>query len=129
MPVWSEFVDQAVLVRVAKAAVARMRKYVPDAVELVYDNYNALVVGFGPTERASEAVLSIALYPRWVTLFFLQGARLSDPRGCSRARAGGCGTSSSATSPSSTSPRCEDSSGRRSRRRRGPSTSKDVGGW
>ena len=56
-----------------------MRKYVPGAVELVYDNYNALVVGFGPTERASEAIVSIALYPRWVTLFFLQGARLADP--------------------------------------------------
>ena len=63
----------------AKAAVARMRKYVPGAVEIVYDNYNALVVGFGPSERASEAVLSIALYPRWVTLFFLKGAALADP--------------------------------------------------
>jgi hypothetical protein len=66
---------------VAKAAVARMRKSIPGAVELVYDNYNALVVGFGPSERASEAVVSIALYPRWVTLFFLQGARLADPTG------------------------------------------------
>jgi hypothetical protein len=66
---------------VAKAAVARMRTYVPGAVELVYDNYNALVVGFGPSERASEAVMSIALYPCWVTLFFLQGARLTDPAG------------------------------------------------
>jgi hypothetical protein len=39
------------------------------------------VIGLGPTARASEAVLSIALYPRWVNLFFLQGARLSDPHG------------------------------------------------
>ncbi len=78
---WADFLskyDPAIAAR-AKAAVARMRKSVPGAVELVYDNYNALVVGFGPSERASEAVLSIALYPRWVTLFFLQGARLSDP--------------------------------------------------
>jgi len=78
---WAAFLskyDPAIAAR-AKAAVARMRKYVPGAVELVYDNYNALVVGFGPSERASEAVLSIALYPRWVTLFFLQGARLDDP--------------------------------------------------
>jgi hypothetical protein len=66
---------------VAKAALTRMRRYVPGAVELVYDNYNALVVGFGPSERASEALFSIALYPRWVTLFFLQGARLRDPEG------------------------------------------------
>jgi hypothetical protein len=69
------------IVAVAKSALARMRRYVPGAVELVYDNYNALVVGFGPSERASEAVFSIALYPRWVNLFFLQGARLSDPDG------------------------------------------------
>jgi hypothetical protein len=69
------------LVALAKAALARMRKRVPGAMELVYDNYNALVIGFGPTERASEAVLSIALYPRWVNLFFLQGARLADPQG------------------------------------------------
>jgi hypothetical protein len=78
---WAAFLskyDPAIAAR-AKAAVARLRKHVPGAVELVYDNYNALVVGFGPSERASEAVLSIALYPRWVTLFFLQGARLDDP--------------------------------------------------
>jgi len=50
--------------------------------ELVYDNYNALAVGFGPSERASEAIFSIAVYPRWVSLFFLQsGTKLSDPNG------------------------------------------------
>ena len=69
------------LAALAKAALAKMRKCVPGAMELVYDNYNALVIGFGPTARASEAVLSIALYPCWVNLFFLQGARLSDPHG------------------------------------------------
>lgn len=66
---------------VAKAALARMRKRLPGAVELVYDNYNALVIGFGPTERASDAIFSIALYPRWVNLFFLRGASLPDPKG------------------------------------------------
>ena len=65
----------------AKAALVKLRELIPGAVEIVYDNYNALVIGFGPTERASEAILSIALYPRWVNLFFLQGARLSDPQG------------------------------------------------
>jgi len=63
----------------AKAAIAKMRKRLPGATQLVYDNYNALVVGFGPSEHASEAVFSIALYPRWVTLFFLRGAELPDP--------------------------------------------------
>jgi hypothetical protein len=65
--------------RVAKAALTKMRKRLPGAVELVYDSYNALAIGFGPSERASEAIFSIALYPRWVSLFFLQGARLADP--------------------------------------------------
>ena len=42
---------------------------------------NALAIGFGPTERASEAIFSIAVFPRWVSLFFLQGAGLPDPDG------------------------------------------------
>ena len=65
----------------ARAVLVRLRKLVPGAVELVYDNYNGLVVGFGATERASDAVLAVALYPRWVTLFFLDGKRLADPAG------------------------------------------------
>src|SRR5688572_16973057 len=43
-----------------RAVLAKMRARLPGAVELVYDNYNALVIGFSPTERASEAVFSIA---------------------------------------------------------------------
>jgi hypothetical protein len=65
--------------KVGREALAAMRKLLPGASELVYDNYNALAIGFAPTERASHAVMSIALYPRWVTLFFLQGRRLTDP--------------------------------------------------
>ena len=67
------------IAKLARAALARMRARLPGAVELVYDNCNALVIGFGPTERASDAVFSIALYPRWINLFFLNGARLPDP--------------------------------------------------
>ena len=73
------------MVKAANASLARMRKQVPGAIELVYDNYNALVVGFGPSERASEAVLSLAMMPRWVTLCFLQGGpNLPDPHGILR---------------------------------------------
>jgi hypothetical protein len=64
----------------ARACLKKMRARLPGTVQLVYDNYNALVIGFGPSERASEAIFSIALYPRWVTLFFLRGAGLPDPR-------------------------------------------------
>ena len=49
-----------------EAVLARLRERLPGAVELVYDNYNALVIGFGPSERASDATLSVAVYPRWV---------------------------------------------------------------
>lgn len=63
----------------ARKAFLWMRKKFPDACVLVYDNYNALAIGFGPNERASDAVFSIALFPRWVNLFFLQGAALPDP--------------------------------------------------
>jgi len=63
----------------AKAALIKMRKRLPGAVEMVYDNYNALVIGFCPGERPSEAIFSIALYPRWINLFFAQGKGLSDP--------------------------------------------------
>lgn len=63
----------------ARDVLARMRELLPGAVEMVYDNYNALVVGFGPSERASEAVFSVALYPRYLNLFFLRGAGLPDP--------------------------------------------------
>jgi hypothetical protein len=65
----------------ASATLREMRKLYPTALELVYDNYNALAIGFAPSERASEAIFSIALYPKWVTLFFLQGAGLADPKG------------------------------------------------
>jgi len=64
----------------ARMARRKLRALLPGAVELAYDNYNALVIGFGPSEKTSEAVISIALYPRWVTLFFLEGVRLSDPK-------------------------------------------------
>jgi hypothetical protein len=63
----------------AQGALEKMRSYLPGAIELVYDNYNALAIGFGPSERASDAIFSIALYPRWVSLFFLHGAALPDP--------------------------------------------------
>jgi len=65
----------------AEAVLNGLRKRYPFAKQLVYDNYNALAIGFGPTERASDAIFSVALYPRWVNLFFLQGKGLSDPSG------------------------------------------------
>jgi hypothetical protein len=68
------------IVKLARSALVTMRKHLPGTVEMVYDNYNALVIGFSPNERPSDAIFSIALYPRWVNVFFLQGAtELADP--------------------------------------------------
>ena len=69
-----EIADLAVMILI------QMRKFYPTALELVYDNYNALAIGFSPTERPSEAIFSIALYPKWVSLFFLQAKGLPDPQ-------------------------------------------------
>ncbi len=65
----------------ARGALAKMRKRLPNAVEIIYDNYNALACGFAPTEKTSEAIFSIAVFPKNVSLFFLQGAALPDPKG------------------------------------------------
>jgi hypothetical protein len=65
--------------KLGRAAIARMRKFLPAAQVLVYDNYNALAVGFGPTDRSTDIVFSIAFYSRWVSLFFAKGVGLPDP--------------------------------------------------
>ena len=56
-----------------------MRARLPGAYELVYDNYNFFVIGYSPTERTSDAILSIAAGASGINLFFLQGAKLGDP--------------------------------------------------
>jgi hypothetical protein len=63
----------------ARKALGKMRKMVPNAIEMVYDNFNWLVIGFVPSERPSDAVFSILLAPDHVTLCFLQGSTLPDP--------------------------------------------------
>lgn len=66
----------ATLIRDARK---RMRARLPQAIELVYDNYNFMVIGYGPSERASEAIFSLAAQAKGVSLCFLQGASLPDP--------------------------------------------------
>ena len=67
--------------KVAKAVLTKMRRRVPGAVEVVYDNYNALAIGFSATGKAWDSAFSVVCYPRWVSLFFLQSALdLDDPQ-------------------------------------------------
>jgi hypothetical protein len=63
----------------ARAALAKMQQILPNAILMVYDNFYALVIGFVPNERPSDAVFSLAIYPKWVTLCFLQGVGIPDP--------------------------------------------------
>ena len=65
--------------KTAKAALTKLRVQIPGATEMVYNTFNALVIGFSPGDRPSEAILSIGLYPKWVNLYFLDGALLPDP--------------------------------------------------
>jgi hypothetical protein len=67
------------IAKLTRGARAKMRKRLPTAVELVYDNYNALAIGFGPTERTTDAILSVAAYATGVTLYFTYGKSLPDP--------------------------------------------------
>jgi len=66
----------AQLVRSARRA---LRARFPTAVELVYDNYNALAIGWGPDERASHVIVSLAVFPRGLDLYFTRGITLPDP--------------------------------------------------
>ena len=65
----------------ARKTLVKLRKLLPHAKELVYDNYNALAIGFSPSEQSSEGIFSIALYPEHINFFILQGAKLRDPKG------------------------------------------------
>ena len=64
-----------------RAARAEMRRRLPGAFELVYDNYNALAIGYGPNEKTGQAVFSLACFPRRVSLCFVRGVALDDPEG------------------------------------------------
>ena len=75
----AKFYDK--LARSSKAVIARMRKICPGANELVYDNYNALAIGFSTSERVKDVWFSIAIYPRWASLFFFGTLPLKDPSG------------------------------------------------
>ena len=62
-----------------KSALAKMRKRLPGAAELVYDKRNSLVIGFCSADRASNVINSLATYTNWINLFFFEGDALPDP--------------------------------------------------
>jgi hypothetical protein len=64
---------------VIRAARKALRRRVPTANELVYDNYNFLVIGYSSTERPSACIVSLAAGANGVGLSFYYGATLPDP--------------------------------------------------
>ena len=62
-----------------RRAVAMVSARLPGATILVYDNYNALAIGFGASDKVRSIVCSVAGYPRWVSLFLSNGPTLPDP--------------------------------------------------
>lgn len=69
------------MAKLTRAVLAKLRPRFPGAVELVYDKKNSLVIGFCPDERASNVINSIAVYRKWINLYFFEGDALPDPEG------------------------------------------------
>jgi len=69
------------MAKLTTAVLAKLRPRFPGAVELVYDKKNSLVIGFCPDERASNVINSIAVYRKWINLYFFEGDVLPDPEG------------------------------------------------
>jgi hypothetical protein len=65
---------------VIRATRKALRRRLPAANELVYDNYNFFVIGYSSTERPSDCVVSIAAGANGVGLSFYYGATLPDPQ-------------------------------------------------
>jgi hypothetical protein len=72
------------IARLTKACLAKLRKQLPGAAELVYDKKNSLVIGFCTADRAGNVINSIATYSKWINLFFFEGDTLPDPGGLLR---------------------------------------------
>jgi hypothetical protein len=67
------------IVALAKRCQHKLRRAFPGSSQLVYDYSNSLVVAFGMSERGYEAIVAIAIFPRWVRLYFDKS--LPDPKG------------------------------------------------
>jgi len=60
---------------------AALRKRFPTAIEMVYDNYNFFVIGYSPTKKPTDYIVSLAANSKGVGLSFNHGADLADPHG------------------------------------------------
>jgi hypothetical protein len=77
----AEFIDkfEPAGARLIRQCRVELRKLMPTAVELVYDNYNFFVIGYCTTPRPSDCIVSIAAAANGVGISFYYGATLTDP--------------------------------------------------
>jgi hypothetical protein len=68
------------MAKLIRSIRATLRKRFPTAIELVYDNYNFFVIGYSPTERPTDYIVSLAANSKGVGLSFNHGASLPDPK-------------------------------------------------
>lgn len=68
--------------RLIRATRTWMRRRMPTANELVWDNYNFLVIAYCPTEKPTDSFFSIAAGANGVGIAFgYLGSKLPDPHG------------------------------------------------
>lgn len=67
------------IVALVKRSLPKLRRAFPGSNQLVYDYTNSLVVAFGMSEHGYEAIVAMAIFPRWVRLYFDKS--LPDPKG------------------------------------------------
>jgi Domain of unknown function (DU1801) len=66
--------------RLIRALRKTLRARLPAANEIVYDNYNFLVIAYGPTEKPMESFFSIGVDKNGANLFFgYTGTKIADP--------------------------------------------------
>jgi hypothetical protein len=69
----------AEIITLAKGCLSKLRRAFPGTQQLVYDYTSSLVVSFGMSDRGYEAIVALAVFPRWVRLYFDKS--LPDPKG------------------------------------------------
>jgi hypothetical protein len=67
------------IVALVKRCLPKLRRAFPGSYQLVYDYASSLLVAFSMSERGYEAIVTIAIFPRMVRLYFDKS--LPDPKG------------------------------------------------
>jgi hypothetical protein len=66
--------------KLIRALRSALRKRFPTANELVYDYGFSLVIAYSPSEHGIEGIFSISARTEGVSLYFLNGPKLPDPK-------------------------------------------------